>query len=303
MRWPDDYGFHQSSLLDRAGVDDETLSVLELRVDSVADVARTLSRVAHGTGNYLRCRCSEEQEDEYRYDASCVYEHPGGPVRRFLLHHGKLVLLVEHHRLHPNRSRLTSEYRTVLVLLHGDVRALQMALHRVLPDKRRFTVHSPSSAAITTRPDVTGVLLSSDSCHIQILSVHRRRRLLYISTATVEALVPTWAQLIDIFRSTIQSGTNRSNTYLALFFLDMQQGFIVGCFVLFCTVFAPTVWHQWIYSRSANANFYFGVTLAFAIAQIFLLTDILFASVKHEFAVQHGINKKVNGNEAKLLLE
>ncbi|KYM99303.1 PREDICTED: phosphatidylinositol glycan anchor biosynthesis class U protein [Cyphomyrmex costatus] len=86
-------------------------------------------------------------------------------------------------------------------------------------------------------------------------------------------------------------------------FHHMQQGFIVGCFLLFCTVFAPTVWHQWIYSRSANANFYFGVTLAFAIAQIFLLTDILFASVKYEFAIQHDIDKKINGNEAKLLLE
>ncbi|XP_066583205.1 phosphatidylinositol glycan anchor biosynthesis class U protein [Prorops nasuta] len=86
-------------------------------------------------------------------------------------------------------------------------------------------------------------------------------------------------------------------------FQHMQQGFIVGCFMLFCTVFAPTVWHQWIYSRSANANFYFGVTLAFAIAQIFLLTDILFASVKHEFAIRHGINREVNGNKAKLLLE
>ena len=73
--------------------------------------------------------------------------------------------------------------------------------------------------------------------------------------------------------------------------------------MLFCTVFAPTVWYQWIFSRSANANFYFGVTLAFAIAQIFLLTDILFASVKHEFAVRHGINKDISGNTAKLLLE
>ncbi|XP_076277802.1 phosphatidylinositol glycan anchor biosynthesis class U [Lasioglossum baleicum] len=82
-----------------------------------------------------------------------------------------------------------------------------------------------------------------------------------------------------------------------------QQGFIVGCFMLFCTVFAPTVWYQWIYSRSANANFYFGVTLAFAIAQIFLLTDILFASVKHEFAIRHGINKDVSGSKTKLLLE
>ncbi|XP_050588523.1 phosphatidylinositol glycan anchor biosynthesis class U protein [Bombus affinis] len=82
-----------------------------------------------------------------------------------------------------------------------------------------------------------------------------------------------------------------------------QQGFIVACFMLFCTVFAPTVWYQWIYSRSANANFYFGVTLAFAIAQIFLLTDILFASMKHQFAVRHGINNDVSENTAKLLLE
>ncbi|KAG7205186.1 hypothetical protein KM043_018275 [Ampulex compressa] len=86
-------------------------------------------------------------------------------------------------------------------------------------------------------------------------------------------------------------------------FEHMQQGFIVGCFMLFCTIFAPIVWHQWIYTRSANANFYFGVTLAFAIAQIFLLTDILFASVKHEFANHHGMNKEIGGNKVKLLLE
>lgn len=71
--------------------------------------------------------------------------------------------------------------------------------------------------------------------------------------------------------------------------------------MLFCTLFAPTVWHQWIYSQSANANFYFGVTLAFATAQIFLLTDILFASVKREFAIRHGAWK--NDNSHKLLLE
>ncbi|XP_051173018.1 phosphatidylinositol glycan anchor biosynthesis class U protein [Leptopilina boulardi] len=86
-------------------------------------------------------------------------------------------------------------------------------------------------------------------------------------------------------------------------FQHMQQVFIVGCFMLFCTAFAPTVWHLWIFSRSANANFYFGVTLAFAIAQIFLLTDILFASVKREFAMRHGLHLEINGEKAKLLLE
>ncbi|XP_043499069.1 phosphatidylinositol glycan anchor biosynthesis class U protein [Polistes fuscatus] len=86
-------------------------------------------------------------------------------------------------------------------------------------------------------------------------------------------------------------------------FQHMQQGFIIGCFILVCTGFAPIVWHQWIYARSANANFYFGVTLAFAVAQIFLLTDILFASVKHEFASRNNINKDISGSKAKLLLE
>ena len=83
----------------------------------------------------------------------------------------------------------------------------------------------------------------------------------------------------------------------------MQQVFIVSCFMFFCTAFAPTVWHLWIFSRSANANFYFGVTLAFAIAEIFLLTDIPFASVKREFALRHGNSLEINGARAKLLLE
>ncbi|XP_046751908.1 phosphatidylinositol glycan anchor biosynthesis class U protein [Diprion similis] len=86
-------------------------------------------------------------------------------------------------------------------------------------------------------------------------------------------------------------------------FPHMQQGFIVSCFLLSCTVFAPTVWHLWIYSRSANANFYFGVTLAFAIAQIFLVTDVLFASVKREFSLRHGLSREIHGNTGKLLLE
>jgi phosphatidylinositol glycan class U len=48
----------------------------------------------------------------------------------------------------------------------------------------------------------------------------------------------------------------------------MQQGFVVGCSFLITSVMGPIVWHLWIYSRSANANFYFGVTLAFATAQV-----------------------------------
>lgn len=51
-------------------------------------------------------------------------------------------------------------------------------------------------------------------------------------------------------------------------FSDLQQGFVVLAAFIITSVLGPTVWHLWIYARSANANFYFGVSLAFAIAQV-----------------------------------
>lgn len=97
--------------------------------------------------------------------------------------------------------------------------------------------------------------------------------------------------------------------YLALMplckylFPFMQQGFIVACFFIGCSMFAPTVWHLWIYTRSANANFYFGVTLAFATSQIFLLTDLLFAYLKRDYTLENGIQKAVKGKPARLVLD
>lgn len=69
----------------------------------------------------------------------------------------------------------------------------------------------------------------------------------------------------------------------------MQQAFIILCALIVTSVLGPTVWYLWIYSRSANANFYFGVTLAFATAQIFLITDLLFAYIKREFSLKRGL--------------
>lgn len=82
-----------------------------------------------------------------------------------------------------------------------------------------------------------------------------------------------------------------------------QQGFLVGVIFLITTALGPILWHLWIYSNSANANFYFGVTLAFAIAQIFLITDILFAYLKREFCLEHGKERKIDGKDALLILE
>ncbi|XP_059061349.1 phosphatidylinositol glycan anchor biosynthesis class U protein [Achroia grisella] len=85
-------------------------------------------------------------------------------------------------------------------------------------------------------------------------------------------------------------------------FSFMQQKFIVGCAFIITSALGPTVWHLWIYSGSANANFFFGVTLSFATAQIFLITDLLFAYIKREFTLKHGTSRQVDGKPAKLVL-
>ncbi|XP_050100602.1 phosphatidylinositol glycan anchor biosynthesis class U protein [Anopheles aquasalis] len=83
----------------------------------------------------------------------------------------------------------------------------------------------------------------------------------------------------------------------------MKNNFIVGATILVTSVLAPTVWHLWIYNNSANANFYFGVTLIFCTAQIFLITDLFFGYIKREFCLKHGIRVLVDGKEARITLE
>jgi len=86
-------------------------------------------------------------------------------------------------------------------------------------------------------------------------------------------------------------------------FAYCQQGFVVSVILLMTICLAPILWHLWIYSASANANFFFGVTLAYAIAQIFLVTDILFAQTKWEFSLKHGKETELDGETAMLSLE
>ena len=61
----------------------------------------------------------------------------------------------------------------------------------------------------------------------------------------------------------------------------MKQTFITGGMLLATTVLAPISWQLWIYNNSANANYYFAINLVYSTAQIFLITDLLFAQVSH----------------------
>ena len=63
----------------------------------------------------------------------------------------------------------------------------------------------------------------------------------------------------------------------------MKQMFIVGNMFLAATVFGPVLYQMWIYNGSANSNYFFAINLVFGTAQIFLVTDLLFAQIKREF--------------------
>ncbi|XP_055920771.1 phosphatidylinositol glycan anchor biosynthesis class U protein [Eupeodes corollae] len=83
----------------------------------------------------------------------------------------------------------------------------------------------------------------------------------------------------------------------------MAHNFVVFCFFLITLLIMPALWHLWMYAGSANANFYFGATLAFSTGQIFLVTDLLFAYVKREFCLKYGQKVFIDGKEAKIILE
>ncbi|XP_060597598.1 phosphatidylinositol glycan anchor biosynthesis class U protein-like [Ruditapes philippinarum] len=86
-------------------------------------------------------------------------------------------------------------------------------------------------------------------------------------------------------------------------FSYMRNTFIVTNMFLCCTVLSPILWHLWIYAGSANANFYFAIALTFSTAQIFLITDLLFAFLRREFDLKTGVKHLINGKDAQVILD
>ncbi|KAH8335225.1 hypothetical protein KR067_004101 [Drosophila pandora] len=86
-------------------------------------------------------------------------------------------------------------------------------------------------------------------------------------------------------------------------FSVMAHGFVVFTFFIVTLSMMGVLWHLWIYAGSANANFYFGATLAFSTGQIFLITDLLFAHVKRDFCLFNGQKILIDGEEAKIVLK
>ncbi|VDK46429.1 unnamed protein product [Anisakis simplex] len=55
-----------------------------------------------------------------------------------------------------------------------------------------------------------------------------------------------------------------------------------------CVVLLPVMWRMWIVSGSGNANFYFAVTLCYSMAQIFLMTDLIYSNLRKKATMERG---------------
>ncbi|XP_064539061.1 phosphatidylinositol glycan anchor biosynthesis class U protein [Drosophila montana] len=141
--------------------------------------------------------------------------------------------------------------------------------------------------------------LNATVLYLVPLSIKLRKEPLLLATVLVS--------LMAVFRAYPSLGD--VGFYLALLPLwrrcwkFMAHGFVVFTFFLITLSMMGALWHLWIYAGSANANFYFGATLAFCTGQIFLITDLLFAHVKREFCLYNGQKIMIDGEEARILLE
>ena len=84
----------------------------------------------------------------------------------------------------------------------------------------------------------------------------------------------------------------------------MRNEFVAGIMFVVGVVLAPLMWYLWIAAGSANANFYFAVTLVICAAQVFLLTDLLFAFLRREYDLLHGVKPMTaDGKQAVVVLD
>ncbi|KRZ45241.1 Phosphatidylinositol glycan anchor biosynthesis class U protein [Trichinella pseudospiralis] len=83
----------------------------------------------------------------------------------------------------------------------------------------------------------------------------------------------------------------------------MQYRYLILFMWCTCMVLSPVMWYLWIGQGSANANFFFAITLVYLVAQVFLISDFLQAHVKRCFCIRHGEGMLIDGENGVYVLD
>eukprot|EP00731_Ephydatia_muelleri_P026541 Em0018g641a len=81
------------------------------------------------------------------------------------------------------------------------------------------------------------------------------------------ALLPLWSHTFSYLRYTL----------------------VVLTMFLVASVLGPVLWYLWIHAGSANANFFFAMTLVYCLAQVFLISDTIYAFLVYNYDLLHGL--------------
>ena len=81
----------------------------------------------------------------------------------------------------------------------------------------------------------------------------------------------------------------------------MQQNLFIICAMTLTLLLSPVIWFLWIYTKSANANFYFGLMIGFTTSQIFLLVDLIIAHTRRKFVISN--YKEIQESDPKLKIK
>jgi phosphatidylinositol glycan class U len=60
---------------------------------------------------------------------------------------------------------------------------------------------------------------------------------------------------------------------------------IIG--LTYSSVLGPLFFNSWVYNGGGNANFFYAITLVWAISQIVLIVDLVYAHLRREFEREH----------------
>ncbi|XP_064393802.1 phosphatidylinositol glycan anchor biosynthesis class U protein-like [Halichondria panicea] len=72
-------------------------------------------------------------------------------------------------------------------------------------------------------------------------------------------------------------------------FRYLRYTLVVVVMFLASSLLCPVLWHLWIHAGSANANFFFAMTLTYSLAQIFLVADVIYSFLVHQYDLKHGL--------------
>jgi phosphatidylinositol glycan class U len=53
--------------------------------------------------------------------------------------------------------------------------------------------------------------------------------------------------------------------------------------IVYSCVLGPLFFNAWVYQGSGNANFFYAITLVWAVSQIILISDLIFAFIKRDW--------------------